>query len=233
MPLPAGTPPMSALTETLRARLPVAARAPVHLGVADPVERAHLGRLADHLEVLLDRGLVGDGHVEPDDHRHADAHGLALERHEARVGLLVQRQRAGAEPGLVAVLQPGRVDGGAGDAVGGGGLERGPRDPVGLVRRQAGPGRSPPLGPVTWTVSNVPAATLSRSLRSSPTPRGVRADVARDLRLGLLRHLGGGPAARCRPSRSSPGRSPGRSRRSPGQASPPHRPGTGANGWTG
>ena len=101
MPLPAGTPLMSAFDGDLRAGLPVRRRAPVHLVVADPVPRAPLGRLRITVEVLLDRrrwSVTGTsnctitGMPTPD--------GLAGERRERRVGLLVEGERAVLERGV-------------------------------------------------------------------------------------------------------------------------------------
>ena len=44
------------------------------------------------------------GTSKRDDHRHADADGLAVERRDRRVGLLVEGQSLGAEPAAVALL---------------------------------------------------------------------------------------------------------------------------------
>ena len=99
MPLPAGTLLMSALTVTLVPAFQYVRRAPVDLGTADPVPRALLGRLGDDVEVLLDRRAVGHRHVEPHDHRHPDPDGLAGQRRDRRVGLLVEGQRCGPEVG--------------------------------------------------------------------------------------------------------------------------------------
>ena len=54
------------------------------------------GRGGDR-HVLLERRPVGDRHVEGDDHRHADADGLAGQRRDGRVGLLVEGEGLGGE----------------------------------------------------------------------------------------------------------------------------------------
>ena len=136
---------MSAFTVTVRAGPPVLRRAPVHLGVADPVPRALLGRLRDDVQVLLDRGTVGDRDVEGHDHRHPDPHGLAGERRDGRVGLLVEGQPRGGEPGGP-LDRRAAVDGRlAGHGVRRGRLEQRARGPGLPVRRQL-PGDRAGLG---------------------------------------------------------------------------------------
>ena len=133
-------------------------------------------------EVLLDRGLVGDRDVEVHDDRHADPDGLAGERDEARVGLLVQGERLGAErrESLVA-LTPVGVDGGRRHAVAGARLEALGGGPGWSCPRTARrPACLPPAG--TSTGSKVPSSAVSVTVLSTLTPasRTLLATVTAD-----------------------------------------------------
>ena len=124
---------MSMSTLTFGAGLPVGLRPPVRLVVADPVPGAGLARRRLHLHVLLERRLVGDRHVEGDDHGHADTDGLALQRRERRVGLLVEREVLGVEPGGAGDLLSLGVLGDGAHAVVEARLEAARGGPAGLV----------------------------------------------------------------------------------------------------
>ena len=122
-------------------RLPVRRRAVVRLLVAHPVPGPALRGRARHLHVLLEERPVGDRDVEGHDDRHADAHGLAVQRRDRGEGLLGEREvdrveAAGALHGA-AVAAGGR---GVDDVVGAG-LEpvgRGPGAGGDLARDGAG-----------------------------------------------------------------------------------------------
>ena len=141
-------------------------------------------------------GLVGDGDVEGDDDRHADADGLALQRGDRRVGLLGERQVLGVEAGrardplAVAALRH------RADHVVGARLEapvRGPACRHRTAHRTARPAgdstrtlvRLPPSAE-TRTVSSMGTAAPSRRLRS-PGPGRAGARGAAHLARGAPR----------------------------------------------
>ena len=182
----------------------------MHLVVAEPVPRALLGGLRDDVEVLLDRGAVGHRHVELHDHRHADAHGLAVQRREGRVGLLVEGQRRGAEVGRAGPRGAVRIGHRAHHGVRRAGLEQpagGPRRLVGCHRA----GDRARVGSSTATEASVPWSALHRDAMVDGDVRGAARDVGLDHGGGLHRRLAGieaddwlGPAPRPPPPPASP-----------------------------
>ena len=108
-----------------RARRPVLGRAPAHLGIVQPVERALDGRLGGDLDGLLRGMAVGDRLVEANRDRLAHAHRRALLGRQVAVGhrrghdglegagqLLLARlglQRVGAAVAEVLRGRPGRA----------------------------------------------------------------------------------------------------------------------------